>query len=67
MKGGVSNGKRLIFESKIRVTFQNVFFLETHQNNIFLFLKNYFSYEHKSKKYKKLFFLKKITQLLNWG
>jgi hypothetical protein len=48
MKGGVSNGKRLVFESTIRVTFQNVFFLETRQNNIFLFLKNYFSYEHKS-------------------
>jgi hypothetical protein len=43
MKGGVSNGKRLVFENTIRVTFQNVFFLETHQNNIFLFLKNYFS------------------------
>jgi hypothetical protein len=48
MKGGVSNGKRLVFESTVRVTFQNVFFLETHQNNIFLFFKNYFLYEHKS-------------------
>jgi hypothetical protein len=32
----------LLFESVIMVAFQNIFRLKIYQNNIFLFLKNYF-------------------------
>jgi hypothetical protein len=31
-----------VFGSVIIVVFQSYFYLEMHQNNIFLFLKNYF-------------------------
>jgi len=30
------------FKSLVVVAFQNVFYLKIHQNNIFLFFKNYF-------------------------
>jgi hypothetical protein len=32
--------------SVIAIVFQSIFYLEMHQNNIFLFLKNLFLYQH---------------------
>jgi hypothetical protein len=31
-----------VFESVVAVVFQSAFRIEIHQNNVFLFLKNYF-------------------------
>jgi len=35
-----------MFGNVIAVAFQSVFYSEMHQNNIFLFFKNYFLYQH---------------------
>ena len=51
-----------LFGSVVVITFQSIFRVEIHQNNIFLFLKNYF-YDQRIKTiqniYKKLIFSKK--------
>jgi hypothetical protein len=61
MKDGVSNGKRLVFESTVRVTFQNVFFSETHQNNIFFyFFKIIFSMSTNPKNIKNYLFFQNL-------
>jgi hypothetical protein len=54
----------------VAVVFQNVFYLEMHQNNFFLFLKNYFWYQPikiiwKHQKYINLKQRKKIKFLKN--
>jgi hypothetical protein len=36
---------KIFSKSVVAVVFQNVFYLEMHQNNFFLFLKNYFWYQ----------------------
>jgi len=41
------NMYKIFGESIVTVTFQSVFYLEMHQNNIFFYLKkNYFWYQH---------------------
>ena len=36
----------ILFDSVVAIAFQNVFYVEMHQNNIFLFFKNYFLNQH---------------------
>jgi hypothetical protein len=33
---------KMVFESVVAVAFQSIFYSKMHQNNVFLFLKNYF-------------------------
>jgi hypothetical protein len=35
----------VVFRNVVAVAFQSAFYVEMHQNNIFLFLKNYFLYQ----------------------
>jgi hypothetical protein len=35
-----------LFESVVVIAFQNIFFAEMHQNDFFLFFKNYFLDQH---------------------
>ena len=37
---------KMVFESVVAVAFQSIFYSKMHQNNVFLFLKNYFWHQH---------------------
>ena len=59
-----------MFGSVVVIDFQNIFHAEMHQNNIFSFLKNYFSDQRKKKRfkiYKKIIFSKTIEYFENAG